>query len=335
MVLDASDLGDIDKYHRNLMRMIQTLPESTAKPAIYLLTGTLPAQADIHKKMMNLFMAILHRPGTPEYHVVRRQLALKTLESNSWTVQIRKLLHKYRLPPALVLAATPPKPEVWKSRVREAVQDYWEMKLKEDAAPMKSLINLNLNVCGYGYTHPVWLTGTNPVQAVMATVRAAMLVGRYTFTGHKVSGTRQTTSCPYCDDAEPETISHFILRCPLYTDIRATTEKRLNQETNNRFQEMSSENKVKIIIDPSIIAVSEEEAIRLESAARQEIFAMHNRRAVKDERGSMYKWAVARAREGSGVLGCISSKSKLSKSLVPTGARNPGSPDNRRDLQKK
>ena len=303
LVLDATCIKELDSYHRSLLRMIQTLTESTAKPAIYLLTGTLPAQAEVHKKILNLFMTILHRPGTPEYQVITRQLAVKQLDSNSWTTQLRKLLHTYKLPPALVLAQAPPKSTIWKMRVREAIETYWEKELIEDAAQMKSLKNLNTSICITGHTHPVWLTGSNPLQAMMATVRAAMLVGRYPFTGEKVAGTRQTDSCPYCEEATPETTCHFILHCALYNDIRERMIRRLNKDTEGAFDNLSEEDQVKIMIDPSHIARSEEEAKRLEGDARREVFAMHNRRAVKDGRGSMYQWAVARVREGSGVLG--------------------------------
>ncbi len=135
-----------------------------------------------------------------------------------------------------------------------------------------------------------------------------MMVGRYPFTGHKVAGSRANDNCPYCMLNEPETTDHFILRCELYSDIRENMFKRMNKITN--FNALSDEDKVKIIIDPSVLASDEDEAISLESDARQEIFSMHNRRAVHDGRGSMYKWAVARAREGSGVQGKIKSKSK-------------------------
>ncbi len=49
-------------------------------------------------------MSILHRPEPPEYQLITRQLALKPLDSSSCTTQLRKLMHIYKLPPALVLA---------------------------------------------------------------------------------------------------------------------------------------------------------------------------------------------------------------------------------------
>ncbi len=43
--LDENSIDKIDAYHRSLLRKLQSLPESTAKPAIYLLIGCLPAHA--------------------------------------------------------------------------------------------------------------------------------------------------------------------------------------------------------------------------------------------------------------------------------------------------
>ena len=149
--------------------------------------------------------------------------------------------------------------ELWKKRVKEAVNQSWEKSLKQEAASMKSLKNLNLSVCGPGCTHPVWQTGTSSLQAIMAITRALMVVGRYPFTGHKVAGSRANDNCPYCMLNEPETTDHFILRCELYSDIRENMFKRMNKITN--FNALSDEDKVKIIIDPSVLASDEDEAI--------------------------------------------------------------------------
>jgi hypothetical protein len=294
--LEASDLKCLDRYHRDLLRQLQSLPDSTAKPAIYLLLGCLPMQALLHQNMLNLYITILHRPGSPEYEVMTRQLALKDLSSNSWTVQLRTVLFKYNLPLALELARNPPKKAPWKKTVKRAVADYWEKELKRQAAPMKTLKYLNMEMCAIGFTHPVWLTGNDPMQTVMAGVKVAMLVGRYPLTGHKCAGKNQADKCPHCN-MEPETMPHFLLRCPIYQEIRNMYLHRLEEAMPKiHTGMMCEEDLVKVILDPSHMATDEEQVIYLEGITRRMCFAMHNQRAVNEGRGSMYQWASKRAR---------------------------------------
>lgn len=317
MVLEDKDITKLDMYHRSLLRMIQSLPDSTAKPAIYLLLGCLPAQALLHQKMLSLYVSILHRPGTPEYEIIVRQLTIKDLSSSSWTAQLRLVLHKYNLPPALKLVDNPPKKDPWKRSVKSAIWQYWEEKLKKEAREMKSLHFLNLNMCGIGFTHPVWLSGPNPFQVTKAAVRAMLLVGRYPLTGHRCSGTKQSAQCPYCTIEEPETIQHFVLRCTLYTDIRYSYITTLQQHVDTTA--MNDDELVSIFVDPSHIAQNDVEAERLETEMRQACFVMHNRRATHDGRGSMFQWAAKRVR-GKGI-GFSKSKSKNISNLpiVPPG----------------
>ena len=309
LTLQDSDISSLDQYHRGLLRQLQSLPESTAKPAIHLLLGCLPLQALIHQKILNLYNSILHRPGTPEYQIILRQLTIKDLSSHSWTVQLRKVLHQYSLPLALQLSTTPPAKDKWKSTVKVAVTEYWEDRLKREATGMKSLKHLNLDMCAIGYSHPVWKTGPDPIQATMATVKAAMLVGRYPLSGHKCAGKRQLPSCPQCN-LEPETIQHFLLKCPAYQDIRSAYIPRLEQDLSISMSAFTDDQTVSIILDPSHITADEDLGVQAETTSRRMCYAMHNRRAVTEGRGSMYQWASKRAR----VKGINKTKSKLQNS---------------------
>ena len=266
LVLNDANEKELDNFHRGLLRQLQSLPESTARPLIHMLTGTIPLQATLHQNMLTLFNTILHRPTTPEYDIIIRQLTIKDSSSHSWTVKLKHVLFKYSLPPALTLAESPPEKEMWKRTIKEAIAVYWDRELKEEARFMKSLKYLNPQMCQPGYSHPVWLTGTDPFQTTMAVVKAIMLAGRYTLTVHKCTGTRQLPKCPHCN-MEPETLKHFILLCPTYEDVRSPYLHRLKHNiTNMDISQVNSETLLKIILDPSHISDSEDEAIHLEDA---------------------------------------------------------------------
>ena len=98
----------ITSFHRQMLRQMQHLTQATATCALYLLTGSTPLEAMHHKSTLGLFGNILRRVGSVERDLVLRQLAMKSLDSNSWVVNVRQLLEKYQLPNAFSLAESPP-----------------------------------------------------------------------------------------------------------------------------------------------------------------------------------------------------------------------------------
>ena len=156
MTLSEADYQELDKSQRTLLHEIQGLPDSTAIPAVYLLLGVLPMSAQVHIKILSVYNSIIHRPKT-EFDIIMRQLAIKDSSSHSWTSELRRVLYTYQLPSPMQLAHNPPEKERWKQMVKAAVWAHWENKLKDQAAVMKSLRYLNINMCAIGYTHPVWV----------------------------------------------------------------------------------------------------------------------------------------------------------------------------------
>ena len=295
--LTSKELDEMEKYYRSLLRMLQALPTSTARPAIYLLMGNLPSTAIIHRKMLTLFMSIIHRDNTPEAEVIYRQLTIKDLESHSWTVQIRELLHQYGLPPALTLANSPPSIGEWKRNIKKAILKYWQQQLQEEAYNMKSLELLNISICDLTNCHPVWETGNDPRQVPKAAVRAQILTGRYPLTGLTCSGKRQLPKCPYCEIEEPETIKHFVMVCSLHNNTRQNYLSKLEHIACRNIVDWPNEDeKLRIMVDPSHLVKSRQKAIELECVARNSYFKMHHDRATADGRGSMNCWATMKAR---------------------------------------
>jgi hypothetical protein len=225
--------------------------------------------------------------------------ALLELKSHSWTVQIRELLHQYNLPSALDLANNQPELWKWKKQVKRQVTSYWHNKLCNEAAEMKTLQYLNLNMCSLETGHPVWETGHDPRQVPKAAVRAQILTGRYPLTGHSCAGKRQVQKCPYCPADEPETVAHFILRCSAHQDIRSSYIDCLQELTGLQIETLPDEELIRTLIDPSHLTQYWQEAVQLEAAARSFFFRMHHKRAVADGRGSMNVWAT---RKSSGAI---------------------------------
>ena len=98
----------LDKFNKRNLKHILSLPITTADPAVYILSGTLPIEAMIHQRVLTFFGNISRLPeSSVENQLAVRQLAVKTLDSNSWFVAVRKLCIMYSLSDSVNLIDTP------------------------------------------------------------------------------------------------------------------------------------------------------------------------------------------------------------------------------------
>ena len=115
--LTKCDIHKLEVYQRTLLRQLLHLPERVATSAIYILSGQLPVEAEIHKRTLSLYGNIV-RNDCIERELAHRQLAVKENTSRSWFVALQEILYMYKLPNAQVLLDTPPEKLAWKVEVR-------------------------------------------------------------------------------------------------------------------------------------------------------------------------------------------------------------------------
>ena len=126
VVLPKATLVDkLERTYKQFIKQILSLPVTVSDPAVYILSGAMPIEGVIHKRALVLFGS-LRRLGeeSVEKRLARRQLAVKSFESNSWFVAIRKLFLKYDLPDCWDLVENPSSKTQWKSLVHKHVNDY-------------------------------------------------------------------------------------------------------------------------------------------------------------------------------------------------------------------
>jgi hypothetical protein len=69
---------------------------NTADPTIYIISGLLPAEAEVHKRAIIWFGCICRSGKTStEWKIAERQLSIKNSKSKSWFIDIRRLFIKY------------------------------------------------------------------------------------------------------------------------------------------------------------------------------------------------------------------------------------------------
>ena len=64
------------------------MPECTARAAVYLLPGQLPFEARLDLARLSLLNCIIHSENSLLLNVLRRQLAMKNMYSNSWFANV-------------------------------------------------------------------------------------------------------------------------------------------------------------------------------------------------------------------------------------------------------
>ena len=77
------------------MKQILSLYINVADPAIYILSGLLPIEAEIHIKAFGSITRSEHT--SIEWRLAERQLQVKSYDSNSWFMDIRKFCIKYNI----------------------------------------------------------------------------------------------------------------------------------------------------------------------------------------------------------------------------------------------
>ena len=86
----------LDKFNNYNIKHLLSLPVTAAYPAIYLSSGTLPIEAMIHHCVLIFFGNISRLSDSSiEKRLVERQLAVKSLDSHSWFVRLKKLCIRY------------------------------------------------------------------------------------------------------------------------------------------------------------------------------------------------------------------------------------------------
>ena len=225
IVLNNSDVMLLDKYYKKLLKQLQSLPDSTANVATYLLIGSIPIAGEWHKRVLSLYGRIT-RLGKdhPLYLLAARQLSLgEKNRPNSWFTQAAKIGDTYGICVHEALK-TPWNKELWKQRVRNAVDSYWKIMMLQESqqkSTLKWLIHTAEDT-----PNGVWEScRMSPHLAAAAATRARALVGRLCINEHSW---RESNTCPLCEHPA-ETMTHFLLECTELESIRTAPISRLLQ----------------------------------------------------------------------------------------------------------
>ena len=224
LVLKQTEISMISQQHKKTLQNLQKLHEGTPEAVIFFLSGTLPGKAILHLRQLSLLSMISHLDGSPIHQHAQRTFNTAKASSMSWFVQVRDICLLYGLPHPISILDDPIKKSRFKKQAKLAVQDYWQQRLRADAAPLESLAYFNPVYMSLSQPHPVWLTASsNPYEVNKAIIQAQMLSGRY----------RTESLCRYWS-ANPggfcllklclntkEDLTHILITCPALDNTRS------------------------------------------------------------------------------------------------------------------
>lgn len=246
----------LDRLHKKFLKMILSLPDTVADPAVYILSGSTPIECIVHKRALTLYGNIC-RLGeeTVEKQLARRVLSVKGYNGSSWFVDIRKLLIKYDLPPAAEMLNDPPTRYRWKRLVRQEVDQYWTDRIKSQAVLYSSLKYLYVHDFWPGKKHPSIQAVTGMRDVPRVCVKAKLITGTYILQVNRVAFNQNEISptCLLCGE-DDETVEHFILQCSALADVRQSLLQQVRDTYHNLFHEqLGPESLLQFILDSGMM----------------------------------------------------------------------------------
>ena len=131
LILDVKELEVIETFARSMLKRLQSLPNSTANQATYLLFGTPPIEATIHSQILSMLGNIIRRPGSTEHNIITRQTAMYKHNQKSWINQAKSILSKYELPSIYELLETKPQKTTMEKKSKETNIRTLDQHIKE------------------------------------------------------------------------------------------------------------------------------------------------------------------------------------------------------------
>ena len=214
--LRKKDIKQLSDFHIDLLRRIQALPTRAALSAVYLLVGTLPMEAELHKKQLSLLFSVVSSNNATLQQLVQRAIGLHGMSYDGYFKRVSDTLDMYNLPNIRQLIDGTPSKLDWKRQTKQALSTYWTTRLVEDAMTKSTLTHCFTGNLRVDQVHMVWDSIQPNMQDVKrGHVKARLLTGTYMFlsTKFKFNSLDVDPKCPLCR-LESEGLQHFILRCP-------------------------------------------------------------------------------------------------------------------------
>ena len=180
LTLLKSEKDTLDLHYKTTLESLLKIHAKTPRSFVFFMSGSLPLQATLDLRQLGLFAMISRLKDNILNRIAKHLLVISQDSSRSWFVQIKEICQKYQLPHPLTILESPPSKIPFKLLAKRHVQHYWEVKLREEAAPLDSLIFFQPKQMSLHRPHPLITTcGSNSYEVNKCVIQLKMLSGRY------------------------------------------------------------------------------------------------------------------------------------------------------------
>lgn len=242
LVLNKKEKDILEKHYKDTIQNLQKLHAGTPRSVVYLLAGTLPSEAILHRKQLGLFSMICRLPNNPLNKHAKFILTQVSASARSWFHIIRDLCLQYNLPHPLTLLECPPTKEAFKKEVKLRITEYWLHILQSEAASMKSLVYFDPYVHSLSSPSMIWLSAqSTPIETSKAVIVSRIASGRYRCEAFCRHWTNSNGNClsPTCDNVLGD-VEHILLSCPALDNVRAQMFQMWQAKTQDLYPDLSN-----------------------------------------------------------------------------------------------
>ena len=222
LVLSKVEVNMLDQHYITTLRYLLKIYNGTPQAFVLFMAGSLPGKALFHLRMLSIFSMITRLPKDPLFTRAKYALTVAPQSWKSWFSVIRDITLQYGLPHPLSLLEHPLSKENFKKLAKSLVTNYWEIKLRNEAALLPSLVHFKPEFHSLHTPHPIlWTPRANPHEVAKAVIQLKMLSGRYRvamLTRHWSSNKSGCCPAPNCNGFE--TLEHLLVFCKYYAQAR-------------------------------------------------------------------------------------------------------------------
>ena len=184
LVLSTAEMSTLNSHYRTVTRQILRLPKTTPECFVMLASGSLPAIALLHLRMLSLLGMIgrLGREGIL-FRIGCNSLT-SAANSRSWFINARHVTQQYGLTDPLLVIQHPDSRYKWKSACRKKVTEWWETYYRGQAMMLDSLEFFKPQWFSLSKPHLIISAPGSPYEVGRAATVLLMLSGRY-ITDHR------------------------------------------------------------------------------------------------------------------------------------------------------
>lgn len=250
----------------------------------------MPVENQIQVKILNFYNDICNQSESClEKQLARRQLSVKTMNSNSWFIYVQQLLLLYDLESATYYLDNPLSKAEWTKLIKTKIQHSVKHKISTLVPLYSGLKYIDTTEYLPGKIHPLLkLKCISAREVTRIPVKLKMLTGTYILQPLRARIYRDVQSelCIACNK-ETETLEHILLHCTSLDYIRTQVLRDINitlmEKVSTNWCQLSTTSQMQLLLDITKLKrdmkMDLETTTTLEFHTRRLLFLLHSARS--------------------------------------------------------